>query len=422
MKGAPAAERPVGQTRRIRIGAPVDGRAAEFRLIGRGSVPTEDAVQRDASDPGELTVRGARVPDAVPDAADESASVAGPDAVPTTPIVARSADRSDEPSVPVSRDAEASLGVPDLPVPVTFTPALPRPTVRPLVGRLGARSGGSTTMPEPASQPSSTTSAALQREARPPVDAILANLAGGSGMRPQAETPRIRRGESTSSPTVEPSEAVGTWTSGALPGPPPAESAWSRRPSAAMPTVARSVADTPGRSVAPTRTADPATWQAPIRRMATAPARTAPMPSTPALATSAGLSVQASSASPTRHTFAQTAPAKSPESAGPSAGSPQDGAAAPIELFADASVQRSIDAASDAEPAISLAPVVSRQADEAGGDAGGAATSGGATPGAGSEKELDELARKLFPRLQLRFRHELLVDRERIGTLVDFGR
>ena len=189
-----------------------------------------------------------------------------------------------------------------------------------------------------------------------------------------------------------------------------------------MPTVARSVADTPGRSVAPTRTADPATWQAPIRRMATAPARPAPMPSTPALATSAGLSVQASSASPTRHTFAQTAPAESPESAGPSAGSPPDGAAAPIELFADASVQRSIDAASDAEPAISLAPVVSRQADEGGGDAGGAATSGGATPGAGSEKELDELARKLFPRLQLRFRHELLVDRERIGTLVDFGR
>jgi hypothetical protein len=38
-----------------------------------------------------------------------------------------------------------------------------------------------------------------------------------------------------------------------------------------------------------------------------------------------------------------------------------------------------------------------------------------------SDKELDELARKLFPRLQNRLRTELLVDRERIGALVDFS-
>jgi hypothetical protein len=49
----------------------------------------------------------------------------------------------------------------------------------------------------------------------------------------------------------------------------------------------------------------------------------------------------------------------------------------------------------------------------------------GATEGAEggtSDKELDELARKLFPRLQTRLRTELLVDRERIGALVDFSR
>jgi hypothetical protein len=187
-----------------------------------------------------------------------------------------------------------------------------------------------------------------------------------------------------------------------------------------MPTVARAVADTPARSVAPT--ADPVGWQAPIRRVAAVPARTAATPVAPALAIRAAPSVQASSASATPHRTVQTAPAEPVEPRAPSAGSQPGEVAAPIELFADASVQRSIDAAWDAEPAVSLAPMVSRQADEGGGDAAGAATGGAATPGAGSEKELDELARKLFPRLRLRFRHELLVDRERIGTLVDFGR
>lgn len=61
------------------------------------------------------------------------------------------------------------------------------------------------------------------------------------------------------------------------------------------------------------------------------------------------------------------------------------------------------------------APTVQR----ADGGEGGAA---GAAGGAGSDKELDELARKLFPRLQLRLRSELLIDRERIGALVDLGR
>jgi hypothetical protein len=61
------------------------------------------------------------------------------------------------------------------------------------------------------------------------------------------------------------------------------------------------------------------------------------------------------------------------------------------------------------------APTVQR----ADGGEGGAAGAAGA---AGSDKELDELARKLFPRLQLRLRSELLIDRERIGALVDLGR
>jgi hypothetical protein len=189
--------------------------------------------------------------------------------------------------------------------------------------------------------------------------------------------------------------------------------------------VARAIADEPARNVASTRTVDPVTWQAPIRRVAPSPARIAATSSPPALTAGAGPSVQASSASVTPRRTVQTVQAEPPEMPTPAAGLPPTVDASPIALFADASVQRSIDAAwnaEPAEPAVALAPVVSRQADEGGGDAGGTATSGAATPGAGSEKELDELARKLFPKLQLRFRHELLVDRERVGTLVDFGR
>jgi hypothetical protein len=40
-------------------------------------------------------------------------------------------------------------------------------------------------------------------------------------------------------------------------------------------------------------------------------------------------------------------------------------------------------------------------------------------PGAQSEKELDELAHKLYGHLRARLRLELLVDRERAGLLTD---
>jgi hypothetical protein len=102
-------------------------------------------------------------------------------------------------------------------------------------------------------------------------------------------------------------------------------------------------------------------------------------------------------------------------------------AGAPVDADGG-SVQRAFDAAGEFTPVGSHAPgrpLISRQAADGasveGGSAGGdSGTAGG--PAAGSEKELDDLARKLFPRLQLRFRNELLVDRERVGALIDFGR
>ena len=271
-KAAPAAERPVGQTRRIRIGAPIEGHAAEFRLIGRGSVPSAEAtVQRDAPDPGQLTVRRASGPDPEPDSPHES----GAESMTAAPVVARSADRSDEPTEPVSPSTGVARVVPDLPVPVTFPPARPRPTVRPLVGRLSVGSSGSTTASEPPSQPSGTPAAGVQREARPPLDAILAGLGGGSAIRPQADTPPIPRSESTSSPTVS------TWIPGAQPGPTSADGETSHPPAAPTPTVSRAVADIPEHSAGSARTADPASWQAPIRRVAAPPARSRLLPRLP---------------------------------------------------------------------------------------------------------------------------------------------
>jgi len=49
----------------------------------------------------------------------------------------------------------------------------------------------------------------------------------------------------------------------------------------------------------------------------------------------------------------------------------------------------------------------------------GAAPAGGTGP---SERDLDALAGRLFDRIERSLRTELLVDRERAGTLVDIGR
>ncbi len=83
-----------------------------------------------------------------------------------------------------------------------------------------------------------------------------------------------------------------------------------------------------------------------------------------------------------------------------------DTAAPPVNL---APLQR-------AEDATSVAPTAG--ADPASGVAGG--TSG--APGSpAAEKELDDLARRLYDRIGLRLRRELLVERERSGALVDRG-
>ena len=404
--------RPAGQTRRIRIGAPLDGRSSEFRLVGRSATPDEPAIERTEDPTESLSVRGPIDRGSASSAPGDGEEVSpGPtaEAGSGTSVVARSVDHT-APETAASPSAPA-----EPPVPAQLSPAPPPSAVRPLVGGLKTIHVDRA----PAALPPSP--AVVQTEspggpvsaARPSLGAIVAGLAAGS---PVGSDPG-------GSPAAGPSSA--------FPLPPTVArdaTSWSAAPTTVgdepgPPTIARSISAPPVGVAA-------SSWQPQVRRVvATTPARIG--------ATRTGAAGSSPAPGPASHlaataTVAQRQPAqRSAEStaeATPTAATAWTGDGAPdANPEPDAAgqpVQRSFDDAaepSDSAPAVTLAPMVSRQADDAGGG-GGTAGGGGATPGAGSEKELDELARKLFPRLQIRLRSELLVDRERIGSLVDFGR
>jgi hypothetical protein len=400
--------RPAGQTRRIRIGAPLDGRPSEFRLVGRSATPDEAAIQR-IEDPTEsLSVRGpidrGSASSAPGDAEDASPGPAA-EAANGTSIVARSVDHT-------SREAPASPTAPDEPpVSAQLSPAPPPSIVRPLVGGLRTihvDRAPATFPPSPAVVQTESPVGAVSA-ARPSLDAIVAGLTAGSPVR----------SDPGGSPAAGPSSAF------TLPQTVAREAApWSAAPTTVgdepgSPTIARSIASGPVGATA--------SWQPPIRRVAAAtPARTG--------TTRAGAAGSSPAPGPASHptatgTVAQRQPvqraAESTAEATPTAPTAwiDDGAdgATPEGDAGAQPLQRSIDNGtnpSDAAPAVTLAPMVSRAADDSVGATGG----GAATSGAGSDKELDELARKLFPRIQVRLESALLVNRERSGTLVDFGR
>jgi hypothetical protein len=280
---------------------------------------------------------------------------------------------------------------------------------------------GAAGLAEPSAQP----------DARPSLGAILAGLAGGTvGGGPGRSSgggPGSQAAGAAPNAAREIDEGPAARVSGG-------ESVNATWPTTDSPTIARSVAamaSTLGAVAVPRAASyvDPGAWQAPIRRVTPAPPTRG---STPTTFGSTPASARATS-DVSRVTVAQRQPiqraADTPATTGADGiGDVTD--SAPLDE-GPAPLQRSMDVIEAAWPAAapeSIGPLVSRQADDGGGGgatAGDAGTGGGAaggTPGAGSEKELDELARKLFPRLQLRLRSELLVDRERVGTLVDFGR
>ena len=71
-------------------------------------------------------------------------------------------------------------------------------------------------------------------------------------------------------------------------------------------------------------------------------------------------------------------------------------------------------------PEAARTPAAGTPAAAAGGGSAGAGGGGGGGVPTG-DKELDELARRLYDRLRSRLRMELLIDRERSGTLSDLG-
>jgi hypothetical protein len=101
---------------------------------------------------------------------------------------------------------------------------------------------------------------------------------------------------------------------------------------------------------------------------------------------------------------------------------------ASVEATAMAVAQRAIDARAQEAPTVEAVPAVQREVvvDEMGG-AGSPPSSGGGPGGTGgggassgqSPAELDQLASKLWSRLRLQLRRELITDRERAGMLTD---
>ena len=103
---------------------------------------------------------------------------------------------------------------------------------------------------------------------------------------------------------------------------------------------------------------------------------------------------------------------------GPAAPAVPDAGPEPWTPAATPSVQalREPAAAAGTEPAVPV-PSVQPAADSAAPGLG--ATAAGAVPAGQSDRELDDLARRLYGHLRTQLRLELLVDRERAGLLAD---
>lgn len=435
------ARRNLGQTRRLRIGPAIGPGALELGDVGPpdGHRPDRTEASRPAAsrpDPiHDLAVAGG--PPSLP------AGLHGPDAAADTRgtrlSVARTAaaaepadgpqDDRDEPP-DVLRSA-AGPGVLERPVPARPI-APPRRVERaPLVGRLEVTQGGRSAPAKsaPGAQPPTSAPRSDVPTPRSTVQEALAALRGASTNVPSAAAASAAEsGAAWAGQTIQRAPSDPSWTD---PGTGSAVSAvrgdastpmQSGTAIAASPIVARSAAAWSGPATG-SGGAAAGSWSPPVRQLrAISPALADGSRRTgghgvggtiaPRSATSsgAGSGTAPSSVAPggTLWRSVNGADGEGPDGpdTGDDGGSPSDTLQ---RLEAGAT-------AADTGPITTVAaPIVQRAAD---GEGGAAAAAGGA----GSDKELDELARKLFPRLQLRLRGELLIDRERIGALVDLGR
>jgi len=429
------ARRNLGQTRRLRIGPAIGPGALESGdagpLVGHGSerpgapgpAPTRPDGTRDLS--------VAAGPPATSAGAEHDAPAAGISRS-TGPAAPATPDRPDSVPNPIP-DVLRSVATPGAagrPVPARPI-APPRPVERaPLVGRLevgrGSRgvSGSGGTAARAAAPASSSESAAPRSTVQEALAALSgaasnvaptgARAAGSGGAGAGTTAPAIQRTSADAVRDTSSSRAGSSDPWGA------AQSGVSVATAGGSPVVARSAAAWSGPSAVSGSGGPSGSWSAPIRQLgaATAARTDGPRPSAShgvvgSVQSRAVASFRAGAVAPTpaSGTVWRSADPSEDAGAGPDAGRDTDTPDTIERLDAGASI------APPAVPVTSVAvPTVLRAAD--GGDGG----SGGAAGAGGSDKELDELARKLFPRLQLKLRGELLVDRERIGALVDLGR
>ena len=442
------ARRNLGQTRRLRIGPAIGPGTLDGGDAGHDSRPADRSDASGRSPSGHDTVRdlavggGRPTHEAATDGPGTTASRSSP-----SPSAARSAagpDASAEPGLPdapaASTGVQRAAAVPGSagrPVPARPI-AAPRPIERaPLVGRLEVTRANRTGLTDG----TAARGHAAAHDAPGPrstVQDALAALGAGSGISTGDPRGMLGGGAAGVGGAVGAPAAIQRSAAGASQ---PAAPGWPIETGAATsfrdasvagataPAVARSVAggiapEPPG----PAAALASGSWSAPIRQLRATAAGARRVDGQQATGGVAGraaaVGTVVSRAAIMPSPASAQAPAQTVWRTEPASG--DDGSLGPTEPVsgdaAGAALLGTIQRLAAGETVVASRPAattatatVLRAAD--GGDGGG----GGAAAGQ-SDKELDELARKLFPRLQLRLRSELLIDRERIGALVDLGR
>ena len=429
------ARRNLGQTRRLRLGPAIGSGTLEAADAGRPEGHRSgltDASRPVASRPDpmrDLTVAGG------PPTAAAASPGARTEAPGPSVTVARSAAGHEAPDEAAAAQHEppdvlrstATAGARTRPVPARPI-APPRRVERaPLVGRLEVTHGGRSAPATgaPGARPTTPTPRSDAPAPRSTVQEALAALSGASTNVQPAGTTGGGAGAGWAAPPIQRSASDAPWigtSSGSTASFADHDDVSTPRPgaptNAVSPIVARSIGGGTGPAAAPGGVIT-GPWSAPIRQLRATGTAVAegsrPAAGRGVVGTVASRSVASAGTG--------TAPSEPPAGTvwrSADATASDDGPTGPEtgdERGLSDVIQRLEAGTAPATSPVTTVTAPTIQRADAG--EGGAAGAAGA---AGSDKELDELARKLFPRLQLRLRSELLIDRERIGALVDLGR
>lgn len=414
----PAASRlTLGQVRRLGLGAPISSSSTVQRAIRAEATP-DQRTQRD------LSVTAAQEPDEPePPSVSLSPSLAEetpaelPDAPPSArpPLPLQTLRHSQEPQ-PLHEGARGGLesahgALADsraLP-PAAGPPALrtvqrtvPEQPTEP-VGTAASRSIASQPVASMATSYMPSDDAPGSRQQPPPAAHVAARPAGAAATRPVVglgSPLTVSRRAAGSTPPAPPA-GVADVVPGA-PAPPKGPTAFSYRPEVDLPAPAFSLQAAAPALASVTGAADPMPWQQagvqPTSLVRADPSAPSPRPAgTDLVLPWAGRAGAPAVASPSA-----TVQAVQRVAGAEPTGEPLP-APAPAPVMA-APIQRQSESVEPPAPAQAAAP---------------AAGPGGGEGGGQSDKQLDDLARQLYGRIRVHLRSDLLIDRERAGTLID---